>query len=294
VKPNNPHPAALRQVLFETTKSLREAGCDSAPLDARLLLQTATNLDHSALIIAMGDTINADQTTALAAMVKRRRAREPIAYILGHHNFWKHRFNTDARALIPRPETEHLIEAVLARFPDQSEPLRLCDIATGSGCIAISLALEYPNASVLASDLSADALALAAENSQQLGVADRITLHQGNLFAALPDDTTPFDAIISNPPYVSRDEMRQLEPELHYEPTMALTDGDDGLSLLTTLLHDAPRHLRNGGYLITETGCCGLPSIPNGTPFSLEKEIIDLAGKLRGAVYRYAPSTPRS
>jgi len=286
VKPNKLAPA-LRQVLFETTESLREAGCDSAPLDARLLLQAATNLDHSALIIAMGDTINADQTTALAAMVKRRYAREPIAYILGHHDFWKHCFNTDARALIPRPETEHLIEAVLARFPDHSQPLRLCDIATGSGCIAISLALEYPNATITASDLSTDALALAAENNQKLSVVDRITLHQGDLFAALPDNSPPFDAILSNPPYVSHDEMTKLEPELDYEPMLALTDHADGRSLLTTLLRDAPQHLRNGGYLIVETGDCGLPPLTQKSPLMLEQQIIDLAGLLRGGVYRY-------
>ncbi|MDX8413375.1 MAG: peptide chain release factor N(5)-glutamine methyltransferase [Mariprofundales bacterium] len=281
---------ALRQALFETTQSLREAGCDSAPLDARLLLQAATNLDHSALIIAMHDTITPHQKTALAAMVKRRRQREPIAYILGYRDFWKQRFRSDARALIPRPETEHLIEAVLARFPDQNEPLRLCDIATGSGCIAISLALEYPNATIIATDLSAEALTLAAENSRQLGVASRITLYQGDLFTALPNGCLPFDGIISNPPYVSHNEMEQLEPELRYEPTMALTDGADGLSLITTLLHDAPRYLRNGGCFITETGVCGLPTITSESHLSLEQQILDLAGTLRGAVYGYNPS----
>jgi len=283
---DDPVTPALRQVLFQTTQILRDANCDTPQLDARLLLQAVTGIDHGALIVAMDTTITAHQQSQLAAMIRRRRQREPMAYILGHRDFWQQRFKIDARTLIPRPETEHLIETLLARFPDQTQPLRLCDIATGSGCIAISIALEYPNATVVATDLSTDALALAGDNCQQLNVAHRVTLYQGNLFTALPNNSKPFDAIISNPPYVSRHEMAQLAPELHFEPHMALTDGDNGLSLLHTLLADAPHHLRNGGYLIVETGTCGLPSLPEQSALTLEQEIIDLAGLLRGGVYR--------
>ena len=276
----------LRQTLFDTTQRLQQAGCDTPQLDARLLLQAATGLDHSGLIIALAQPITADQQRRLEAMVARRCQREPMAYILGYRDFWNHRFHTDARALIPRPETEHLVEALLARFPDRSRPLRLCDIATGSGCIAISIALESPGATVIATDLSADALALAEENSRQLGAADRITFYQGDLLSALPADTPPFDAILSNPPYVSAEEMRTLAPELAAEPVMALTDGADGLSLLRRLLRTSPPHLNDGGYLIVETGSCGLPALEPSAPLLLEERVFDLAGLLRGGVYR--------
>ncbi|MDQ6964530.1 MAG: peptide chain release factor N(5)-glutamine methyltransferase [Mariprofundales bacterium] len=278
---------------METTTTLRNAGCSSEPLDARLLLQQATDLDQLALITAMESHIGSEQLTALETMVERRCQREPIAYILGYRHFWRHRFKSDRRALIPRPETEHLIETLLTLFPDKRAPLRLCDIATGSGCLAISIALEYPNATVVATDISTDALALAAHNCQQLDATEQITLLQGDLLAALPECSAPFDAIISNPPYVSSEEMDDLEPELSYEPTIALTDGGDGLSLLRQLLQDSPHHLHNRGYLLAETGVCGLPPLTDETPLTLKEEIIDLAGRLRGGVWQHNSREPQ-
>jgi len=274
----------LRQTLVRTIQTLQAAGCDNPQLDARLLLQTATGLDHSELIIAMDHPITTCQQSQLTTMVKRRSQREPMAYILGYRDFWKHRFHTDPRALIPRPETEHLIEALLTYFPDHNQPLHLCDIATGSGCIAISIASEYPNATVVATDLSTDALLLAQQNCQQHALSDRISFFQGNLFDALPQNASPFNAIISNPPYVSSDEMTQLAPELDHEPQMALTDGKNGLTILNILLSNAHHYLADNDYLMVETGSCGLP--PQPTQLTLQQEIIDLAGLLRGGVYQ--------
>ncbi|MDQ6951342.1 MAG: peptide chain release factor N(5)-glutamine methyltransferase [Mariprofundales bacterium] len=272
----------MRQRLFAATTRLRDAGCDSAALDARLLLQQITGLDHSGLIMQMDDLLAASQIVTFEAMVVRRCQREPLAYIVGQRAFWNHSFHTDPRALIPRPETEHLIEAVLAHFPNHDQALQFCDVATGSGCIAISLALEYPQARLVATDLSPAALALARENAELLGVAARVDLRCGDLFAPLTGEY--FDAIISNPPYVAAQEMAALAPELAFEPQMALTDHDDGLTLLRRLLADAGDYLKPGGYLMVETGSCGLPQ-PSAS-IQLVEAIHDLAGLQRVGVYR--------
>jgi len=235
----------------------------------------------------MDDLLPGDQASRFAAMVARRCQREPLAYIVGRREFWKHTFRTDRRALIPRPETEHLIEAVLAHFPDHERPLQLCDIATGSGCLAISLALEYPHATMVATDLCPQALELAQENAESLGVATRIDLRRGDLFAPLKE-TPRFDAIVSNPPYVAAAEMAALEPELTFEPRMALTDHRDGLTLLRRLVDAAHRYLKPDGYLMVETGSCGLPS--TNKTMQLVEEVHDLAGLLRAGVYRLIKS----
>ncbi|MDX8409400.1 MAG: peptide chain release factor N(5)-glutamine methyltransferase, partial [Mariprofundales bacterium] len=273
----------MRQLLLAASAQLRDAGCDSAALDARLLLQHTTGLDHSGLIMRMDDVPTADQIATFEAMVMRRCQREPLAYIVGQRAFWNHAFHTDPRALIPRPETEHLIEAVLAHFPDHEQPLQLCDIATGSGCIAISLALEYPKAQLVATDLSPEALALARENAELLEVTARVELRCGDLFTPL-EKASHFDAIISNPPYVAAQEMIALAPELAFEPQMALTDHDDGLTFLRRLVDDAHDYLQPDGYLMVETGICGLP--PSNRTMQLVEKIHDLAGLLRVGVYR--------
>jgi len=273
---------SIRQLLHEAAFHLREAGCESAMLDARLMLQQVMGWDHASLIIHMNNEMDHDDIVLFDAMVARRCQREPLAYIIGHREFWKDTFVTDSRALIPRPESEHLIEAVLARFPDHLQPLRLCDIATGSGCLAISLAREYPQAQVVATDLSSQALTLAEENGARLGVSARMDCRCGDLFAPLAAER--FDAIVSNPPYVAAEEMAALAPELAFEPQMALTDHHDGLTLLRRLVAGAAHHLKPMGYLIVETGMCGLPRSCGG--LQLEEEINDLAGNLRVGVYR--------
>jgi len=151
----------------------------------------------------------------------------------------------------------------------------------------VTLACEYSTASVTATDISEPALAVSRRNAARHGVAERMHWYRGHLYEALPPGTAPFDAIVSNPPYVSLDESRNLEPELGFEPAEALTDGADGLSLLTALLAGAADWLTAGGYLIIETGPCGLPKPVPAMIF--ETEIRDLAGRLRGGIYRRAP-----
>lgn len=275
------------QWLRQARSALDAAGVDSARLDAELLLMHAWHIDRTRLITRNTDELPDEVRGNAEALLQRRCNREPLAYLVGSREFWSRDFEVGPGVLIPRPETEHLIEALLARFPDRDRPWRFADIGTGSGCLAVTLACEYPAASVMATDISESALAVARRNAERHGVSSRIGWHQGHLYDALPTGTAPFDAIVSNPPYVSLDEFRNLEPELGFEPAEALTDGADGLSLLTALLAGAADRLAPGGYLMVETGPCGLPAPMDG--MTLETEIRDLADRLRGGIYIRVP-----
>jgi release factor glutamine methyltransferase len=276
-----------RQWLRHAKAALDAADVESARLDAELLLMHAWQVDRTQLITRNTDPLPDAVVDAAEQLLARRCRREPLAYLVGSREFWSRDFEVGPDVLIPRPETEHLIEAVLARFPDRQQPWRFADIGTGSGCLAVTLACEYPAARIAATDISAPALAVARRNAARHGVEARIAWHQGHLYDALPPDTMPFDAIVSNPPYVSRHEYQDLAPELRFEPAGALTDEADGLSLLSALLAGAPAHLAPAGYLMVETGPCGLPApVP---AMSLEQEIRDLAGLLRGGIYRHMP-----
>jgi len=273
-----------RQLLRQAAAQLKQAGCDAPRLDAECLLMHAWQVGRTDLIIRADDIVPDSVVAAFNTLLQRRIRREPLAYILGEKEFWSRSFQVTPDVLIPRPETEHLIEAVLARFLDRNRDYHFCDIGTGSGCIAVTLACEFPNAAIIATDISDAALAIARRNAEGHGVGARITLRQGDMLAALQPKDSPFDAIISNPPYVAESEMGALEKELTLEPRHALTDEQDGLTYLTTILHDGPKHLHAGGYMMLETGLCGLPDTPKSMLF--EQQIHDLAGHLRGGVYR--------
>lgn len=266
---------------------LADARVESPRLDAELLLMHAWNVDRTRLITRNADALPDEVEAAAGRLLARRCQREPLAYLVGNKEFWSRDFEVAPGVLIPRPETEHLVEAVLARFSDHGRPWHFADIGTGSGCLAVTLACEYPAASVAATDISDSALAVARRNAARHGVVEHMHWYRGHLFEALPPGTALFDAIVSNPPYVSRDEFRNLDPELGFEPAEALTDGADGLSILRALVAGAPDWLAPGGYLVVETGPCGLPEpVP---VMIFEEEIRDLAGRLRGGIYRRAP-----
>jgi len=275
----------LAEALAEAAACLHAAGCETPALDARALLAALLGRDHAWLIAHREELLPARLQSRWQSWVARRASREPLAYILGEKEFWSRSFAVTPGVLIPRPETEHLVEAVMEALPDRKAPWRFCDIGTGSGCLAVTLACEYPNARVVATDVSAEALAVAEGNARRFDVASRLAFRRGDLFAALDADG-PFDVIVSNPPYVGRREMDTLAPELGWEPASALTDGADGLSLLRRLVRDAPDWLRPGGLLVVETGLCGLPEATDR--MTLEREIHDLAGRLRGGVFRRA------
>ncbi len=272
------------QWLRDAARRLKAAGIETARLDAELLLMHAWGCSRVQLIQRSQDALPDAVATEAGRLLARRLQREPLAYITGEREFWSRSFRVGPDALIPRPETEHLIEAVLERFPDRDRPWRFCDIGTGSGCIAVTLACEYPQANVVATDISAPALALARQNAERHQVLHRIDFLEGDLLQPL--GKRRFDAIVSNPPYVALQEMDALDAELAFEPRQALTDEADGLRLLKALVSDAPDHLKSGGWLIVETGPCGLP--PETGIMKLETTLTDLAGRLRGGVYRRA------
>lgn len=273
-----------RELLLQATALLADAGCDNPRLDAELLLMHAWKIDKTTLIIRMLESVPTGVEKEFRDLLARRQKREPTAYILGEKEFWSRPFKVDPRVLIPRPETEHLIEEVIRLFPDRNLPYRFCDIGTGSGCIACTLACEFPGAEIVATDISADALEVANANAINLGVDNRITFMRGDMFAALDSQTLRFDAIVSNPPYVSRQEMETLEPELSFEPRHALTDEHDGHTYLSALFTGCRDWLKADGYLVVETGICGLPLPP---PFLQQtNHYDDLAGIQRGGIYR--------
>ncbi|MCF7820968.1 MAG: peptide chain release factor N(5)-glutamine methyltransferase [Mariprofundaceae bacterium] len=276
-----------RDCLQQASDLLADAGCDSPRLDAELLLMHAWKVSKTDLIIRMHDQLPAPVRKNFDMLLGRRLKREPVAYILGEKEFWSRSFHVDPRVLIPRPETEHVIEEMLKLYPDCNTPYRFCDIGTGSGCIACTLAVEYPNAELIATDISNDSLDVARMNAARLKLEKRITFRVGDMLSALGNDTGPFDAIVSNPPYVSRKEMEGLEPELAYEPRHALTDEGSGDHFLSVLFNECPDWLSEGGYLVVETGLCGLPHPP--PHLQQIKTYRDLAGNIRGGIYRYQP-----
>ncbi len=202
-----------------------------------------------------------DDTSAreFESLVVRRITGEPVAYLLGEREFYGRAFHCTPAALIPRPETELLIDAALTRIT-ATEDARILDVGTGTGCIAITLALERPRAQVTAIDVSRDALALACENAQRLG-ATNIEFIQSNWFAAL-SDTAQFDLVVSNPPYIVPGDAHLAQGDLRYEPAIALADAIDGLESYRQLLQGARKHLRDGGWLVVEHGFDQGESVP--------------------------------
>jgi len=277
---------SAKEHLQQAIAKLQAADCESARLDAEYLLMHAWGINRTQLIIKAHDALPDNVAESFSAYIDRRCKREPVAYIIGEKEFWSRMFTVSPDVLIPRPETEHLIEELLKLYPDTQAPYRFADIGTGSGCIAITIACEYPNAIVVATDISDKSLSIARSNAKTHAVTARVQFKQGDLYQAFDANTQAFDAILSNPPYVSADEMHDLEEELHHEPAHALTDKEDGLSLLRILLNEAPNHLKQDGYVLVETGLCGLPKTPD--VITMLYPYHDLAANLRGGVYQYS------
>jgi len=272
-----------RLLLQQATHRLREAGCDTPRLDAECLLAHAWRISRTQLFIRLRDDVPDSIAATFAELIARRCTREPLAYIIGRQEFWSRSFEVTPATLIPRPETEHLIEAALRHLPDRQRPWRCCDIGTGSGCIAVTLACELPATHWIATDISEAALQVARANAQRHQVAQRITWLCADMLHAFAPGAR-FDLLIANPPYVARHELTALAPELAFEPMQALSDQADGLSHLRHLLEHGATRLADHGLIIVETGPCGLPPTPS--TLARIEDIRDLAGHLRGAVYR--------
>ena len=234
---------------------LRAAGIANgeAELDARLLAQHALGWD-AVRLLTEGHNAEppADFAPVYERLVARRTAREPIAYIIGEQEFWGLSFEVSPAVLIPRPETELLVEALLDLFPRSGRPLRVADVCTGSGCVAVASASERAETRVVATDVSEDALALARRNALRHQVADRIELVRADLLEGLPG---AFDAIVANPPYVPERDRASLAPEVReHEPAVALFAADEGLAVIRRLVTDSVDRLASGAVLICECG----------------------------------------
>ncbi len=220
----------------------------TAQRDAELLLLHVAGITRADLLTHPEHELTERQSNHYQAAITRRAHHEPVQHILGKQEFYGRDFIVNRLVLIPRPETEHVVEAALAIRP---EPKSILDIGTGSGILAITLALELPNATVTATDISIAALAVAQKNAQQTGAGERVRFVISDLFAALDDEC--FDCIVSNPPYVAKSEV--LEPQVReYEPATALYAGEDGLAIYRRLIPEATEHLAPGGHLLLEIG----------------------------------------
>jgi release factor glutamine methyltransferase len=219
------------------------------PLDARALLRAALGVDGAYLVAHAGDALTGAQRERYLAWIERRRAGEPIAYLTGEREFYSLAFKVTPAVLIPRPETEVLVEAALERIPAQA-PCRVLDLATGSGCVAVAIALHRPRARVTAADASGEALAVARDNAARHGAA--IEFVESDWFAALAGRR--FDLIVCNPPYVAESDPHLSEGDLRFEPRAALLGGADGLACIRLIVAHAPAHLEPGGVLLLEHG----------------------------------------
>ncbi|MCX7230671.1 MAG: peptide chain release factor N(5)-glutamine methyltransferase [Burkholderiales bacterium] len=229
------------------------AACALPRLDARAIAEQASGRPRTWLIAHGDEAAGAAAAHAFEALAARRRAGEPLAYVLGWREFHGRRFEVGPAVLVPRPETEGLVDAALERLAGVPAP-RLLDLGTGSGAIAATLALERPDAAVLATDASADALAVARANAARLG-ATGVGFALGDWWTALPPGCAPFDAIVSNPPYIADADPHLLDPALRHEPPGALASGPEGLDAIGTIVAGAPARLAAGGWLLLEHGC---------------------------------------
>lgn len=239
------------EVIKRSADFLTGRGVESARLNAELLIGHALGLKRMQLYLQFERPLAEAELEKIRPLVRRRGQREPLQHILGETEFHGLRLKTDRRALIPRPETEYLVEGVIGRMANP--PGRILDLGTGSGAIALALARQYPNAEVVATDTHAEALHLARENAVLNAMEGRVRWLVSDWFSGLAGET--FELIVSNPPYLSETEVAEAAPEVReHEPRAALTPGGDGLGALRTILGSAGAHLAPGGLLALETG----------------------------------------
>lgn len=242
----------LLEIIKKTTDFLAVKGVDSARLNAELLIGHALGLKRMALYLQFERVLAEPELEKIRPLVRRRSLREPLQYIVGETEFYGLKLKVDRRALIPRPETELLVESVIAALP--VPPAAILDLGTGSGAIALALAQKFPDAKVTATDLSEAALALAGENAERTGLAERVGFVASDWFGNVPAEAR-FDLIVANPPYLTAAETAQTAPEVRgFEPGGALTAADEGLGDLRAIIGRAGEFLAVGGLLALETG----------------------------------------
>ena len=246
-------PTEINALIADARRRFRAAGIEreEAALDARLLAQRLLGWDAARLMTHGDEAASPEFAHDYEGLVARRVFREPLAYITGSREFWNLDIEVTPAVLIPRPETELLIEIALEHF-DHPQPIRILDVCTGSGCVAVGLGREFPKATLVASDISQDALDVARRNLARYGVSARTQLVRADLLEGIEG---PFDLIVANPPYVPTVDAPGLQPEVReYEPPAALFAGEDGLQIVRRLVVQAAAALARDGILVFEFG----------------------------------------
>ena len=263
----------IKETLSWAEEYLQSHGVPNCKTEAEYLLSHLLNCKRSGLYLKHDKSVAIDEFQRFMGWLNKRIAREPSQYIIGEQEFWGLEFKVTRDVLIPRPETEILVEEAVKTVRSQESEVRsqntkihyselrtpdsklILDLCTGSGCIAVSIAKEIPDSQIYVVDISESALDVARENAERHSVVDKITFIQGNLFAPLRGLSLKVDLIVSNPPYVSRDMMKDLQPEIRdYEPEIAVYAGDDGLDFYRRIISESPAYLTQGGHLILEIG----------------------------------------
>jgi len=283
---------------------LEQAGIATARLDAECLVASVLDCPRWQLTLDPRRRLCVEEFGRVLRLFQRRERREPLAYILGSREFWSLSFAVSSEVLVPRPETETLVEAALWALAEMSPKSevpsaerresgpRIVELCTGSGAVAVALATEVPEAHVVATDISWRALRVARANAERHGVADRITFLRGNLWDALNGQAREgsVDLVVANPPYIAAAELATLMPEVQWEPRLAVDGGIDGLSVIREIVAASPAHIRPRGFLVLEIGADqaavveALVAASGG--LALERRWPDLAGRDRVVVAR--------
>ncbi len=250
-----PRDWTIRDVLAWMIDDLRKRGVEGARLDAELIVGQALGIDRVKVIVDGDRLLSPHELEAIRTLFKRRRTLEPVAYLRGFREFYGRPFRVDKRVLVPRPDTEILVEVALSRLRGRDLGARVVDLCTGSGCVAITLKLERPTITVDATDLSEGAIEVARDNAQRLGAVWNVRFAVGDLFAPLGAPRPNYDLVVANPPYIPTGDIAGLQPDIRdHEPHLALDGGRDGLDFVRRIAREAPSWLRPGGALAMEIG----------------------------------------
>lgn len=277
-------PWTVSRILDWTTQHLKKAGCETPRLDAELLLAHARGCPRIQLYVQFQEVVTDAQRAVMRDLVKRRAVAEPVAYLIGHREFFSLDFEVTHDTLIPRPDTETLVLELISLARKQPAP-RILDLGTGSGCIAIAAAVNVPAAQVTAVDIAPATLEVARRNARRHKVDSRVEFVLGDLFAGLPPGRT-FDWVVSNPPYIPQGELSTLAADVRlHEPHTALDGGPDGLAVIRRLVSEAPAWLVPGGTLLCEfspeQAAALLGLVEGNSAWTGGRVLKDLAGRAR-------------
>jgi release factor glutamine methyltransferase len=251
----------ILDVLDWTRQFFASRDIESARLDAEVLLAHVLGLKRIMLYARFDQPLTVEERDRYRELVRRRAHHEPVAYLVGEREFWSLSLEVRPGVLIPRPDSELLVQAALTELPDD-QSARVADVGTGSGALALAIAHERPRVEVVATDVSDAALEVAGRNAERLGLSDRVRVLRSDLLAGLVPDVAPFDLVVANLPYVPSAEVATLMPDVRdHEPVAALDGGPDGLALVRRLIADAPARLTPGGALILEAGSPEIPRV---------------------------------